>query len=55
MKDLSLHILDIFQNSVRAKATEIKVEVQLSVMGNRFEFTIEKLVWEYLFYIIMLI
>lgn len=40
MKDLSLHILDIFQNSLRAKSTEIKVQIHLSVMENRFEFTI---------------
>ena len=27
MKDLSMHIMDILQNSTRAKATEITLEV----------------------------
>jgi len=41
MKELSLHILDIAQNSVRAKASDVKIVVKELVDANIFEFYIE--------------
>lgn len=41
MKELSLHILDIAQNSVRAKADNIKIVVKELIDANVFEFSIE--------------
>lgn len=41
MKELSLHILDIIENSVRAKATEIKLEIIEDIEKNIFEIKIE--------------
>ena len=40
MKELSLHILDIVQNSVSAKATEIKIEIKESVNRNFVKITV---------------
>ena len=40
MKELSLHILDIVQNSVKAKATEIKIDIIESPEKNLLEITI---------------
>ncbi len=40
MKDLSLHILDLAQNSVVAKATKIEITVKESVRDNIFSITI---------------
>lgn len=41
MKELSLHILDIVQNSVRAKATEIEIFINEDIKGNRLEIKIK--------------
>jgi hypothetical protein len=40
MKELALHILDITQNSVRAKATEIKIDIKESPRTNLLTITI---------------
>lgn len=40
MKDLSLHILDIVQNSIRAKATLIGIEIAENPDDNQFIITI---------------
>jgi hypothetical protein len=40
MKDLSLHILDIVQNSIRAKATLISIEIAEQPTDNQLVFTI---------------
>ena len=40
MKELSLHILDIVQNSVKAKATEIKIDIIESPEKNLLEISI---------------
>ena len=40
MKELSLHILDIVQNSVKAKATEIKIDINELPEKNLLEITI---------------
>lgn len=41
MQDISLHLLDIIENSVRAKASLINIEVIREVMRNKLEFVIE--------------
>lgn len=41
MKELSMHILDIAQNSVRAKAKNIIISVNEQVRNNVFSFSIE--------------
>jgi hypothetical protein len=41
MKELSLHILDITQNSIRAQATLVKLTISESVPENHFSITIE--------------
>lgn len=41
MKELSLHILDIMQNSIRAKATEIMVTIREDLKENEFTIMIE--------------
>lgn len=41
MKELSMHILDIAQNSVRAKADNITIKVIENVSDNVFEFSIK--------------
>ena len=41
MKELSLHILDIVQNSVRAKATEIEIVINEDIQNNRLEIKIK--------------
>ncbi|MEF9958985.1 MAG: ATP-binding protein [Niameybacter sp.] len=41
MKELSLHLLDIIQNSVRAQAHQIKVSVDEQPNANRLTLTIE--------------
>lgn len=41
MKELSMHILDIVQNSVRGRAKEIRITVNENEQDNIFEFTIE--------------
>lgn len=41
MKELSLHILDIVQNSVRAKATEVEVVINEDINKNIFEIIIK--------------
>ena len=40
MKDLSLHILDIFQNSARARATVVTLRVTFSRSINKVEFEV---------------
>ena len=41
MKELSLHILDLVQNSLRAQARCIRVSVKDSASQDRMEITIE--------------
>ena len=41
MQDISLHILDIIENSVRAKASLIKIEIIREMMRNELIFIIE--------------
>ncbi|WP_058485508.1 ATP-binding protein [Defluviitalea phaphyphila] len=41
MKELSLHILDIVENSIRAKATEINIEINEDLKNNIFSFKIK--------------
>lgn len=41
MKELSLHILDIVQNSIRAKATKIEILINENIKNNIFEVTIK--------------
>ncbi|MCT4598234.1 MAG: ATP-binding protein [Vallitalea sp.] len=41
MKELSMHILDIAQNSVRAKAHNITIIVKENIIDNLFEFSIK--------------
>ncbi len=36
MKEISLHILDIVQNSIRAKATEISIEIEEAEVNNLY-------------------
>ena len=40
MKTLSLNILDIVQNSIRAKATTISIEIEESVMSDKYQISI---------------
>lgn len=40
MKELSMHVLDIANNSVRAKATEITITIIEDLKNDRFELTI---------------
>ncbi len=40
MKELSMHILDIAQNSIRGKAANIQIEVNEDIIGNIFSFRI---------------
>lgn len=40
MKELSLHILDIVQNSIRAKATKVEVIINENLKGNILEIII---------------
>jgi len=40
MKDLSSHILDIAQNSIRAKASLIKIEIEESAIDNQLKILI---------------
>ncbi|MHC1747569.1 MAG: ATP-binding protein [Cellulosilyticaceae bacterium] len=41
MKELSLHILDIIENSIRAEATRIELTIEESIKKNTFRITIE--------------
>lgn len=41
MKELSLHILDIVQNSVRAKATEIEIWIHEDIQNNKLRIKIK--------------
>lgn len=41
MLDISLNIIDIIENSVSAKATEIEVLIEMQVMGNRIRVNIK--------------
>ena len=41
MKNLSLHILDIIQNSIRAKANLIELEICEHLKENKFLITIK--------------
>ncbi len=41
MKELSLHILDIVQNSVRAKATQVEIIINENLNENMFEIIIK--------------
>ncbi|NLK21497.1 MAG: sensor histidine kinase [Epulopiscium sp.] len=41
MKELSLHILDIVENSIRAEATSINVKIEEDIHNNRFIFLVE--------------
>ena len=40
MQDISLHLLDIIENSVRAKATLIRIEIKREVMRNELSFIV---------------
>ena len=40
MQDISLHLLDIIENSVRAKATLIRIEIKKEMMRNELSFVI---------------
>ena len=40
MKELSLHILDLIQNSIKANATEIEISIEESIPENRLEISI---------------
>lgn len=37
MRDLSLHLLDLSMNSIRAKATTIEIEIIENIMGNTLQ------------------
>lgn len=41
MKELALHILDLIQNSIRAKATTIQLTIKEEVVQNKLEIIIE--------------
>lgn len=41
MKELSMHILDIANNSIRAGATQMQIKVIEDVANNRFEFHVD--------------
>lgn len=41
MQELSLHILDIVQNSIRAKATEIELIINEDIVNNQLEITVK--------------
>jgi hypothetical protein len=41
MKELSLNILDIVQNSIRAKAGEISIEINESIINDLYQITIK--------------
>ncbi len=41
MLELSLHVLDVLQNSVEAGATRVKLEVNEDLAGDRLEITVE--------------
>lgn len=41
MKDISLHILDIVQNSIRAKASEVRIHIQVDVHPEIYSIMIE--------------
>jgi len=41
MKDLSLNIMDIIENSVSAKATEIKIMIEVMLMRNKLHINIQ--------------
>jgi signal transduction histidine kinase len=40
MQDISLHLLDIIENSVRAKAKHISIEIEVVVLRNRLKISI---------------
>lgn len=40
MKEIALHILDIVQNSIHAKATRIEIELKVSVLNDSMEISI---------------
>lgn len=40
MKELSLHVLDLMENSVSAKASKIELTIRESLSANRYAFTI---------------
>ena len=41
MNELSLHILDIVQNSIKANASLVKISVQQNTIENTYTVTIE--------------
>ncbi len=41
MKELSLHILDIMQNSIRAEASQIRLHIEENIISNRLTISIE--------------
>ena len=41
MQDISLHLMDIIENSVRAKATVVTLEIGVEVMRNKLKIIIE--------------
>jgi len=41
MKDISLHLLDIVQNSIRAKASEIIIRIQAEVQSGWYKLSVE--------------
>ena len=41
MKDLSMHVLDIAQNSIRAKASEITIAIEENPQSDKYIITIE--------------
>ena len=41
LEDLSAHVLDIAENSVRAGGTEVKITIDEDIAGNKLLFSVE--------------
>ena len=41
MKELSMHVYDLMENSIAANASEIKLTIRDSIKDNIYAFTIE--------------
>ena len=41
MQDLSLHLLDIVENSIRAKASVVKITIEENIKANHFKMIVE--------------
>ena len=41
MKELSMHVYDLMENSTAANSTEVKLTIRDSIKDNDFHFTIE--------------